>query len=833
MPINKFTTLLDLARQAKILTGETATFDGKIQVGLPFSAYTTGVDTGSTVSLGVVSSETAVFSGNSGTTIFDVSNPSSPNYSPTYSGYTAFTWTNPLFSATTSGLTLPITILNTGTQVLGPYWTLTQTGMTGDYTIGLQYTGYSITYSFNNVADISTTATTLYSGFTSASQENFSAGTLDYKGPLDYISSKEDATVDGRLTTNKLTVTNGASSGTIGYVLTQTTSDGDAEWQVSSGGTFTGNTSASCITDLYITNLYGCSPITVHDSIQYSGSTASGIFSKSLGLNTTASGNLSFADGSGTIASGITSHSEGTNSIAGGTNSHAEGNNTWALGNAAHSEGSETISNGDSSHAEGRSTLASGDNSHAEGNGTSATTTNAHSEGLQTLASGLHSHAEGQGTIASNEDAHAEGYFTTASGIDSHAEGDRTTASGNASHSEGSQTNATNNYSHAEGTRTTASGQASHAEGSLTIASGNQSHAEGVQTSATTTGSHAEGLQTTTGGLYSHAEGQFTTASGNYSHAEGNGTTSSNVSAHAEGDTTTASGGASHSEGKLTIASGAQSHAEGDNTNAIGTSSHSQNSDTTASGSFSHSGGKNVIASGSTSFVHFSGFGGTYGAFSDSSAILGGANNYIDTSSNNSVILGGIDNRIISSIPNTIILGGNGITASTGDAVYVQDLYITNLTGTDPIATDGDGKIVAGTSDRRLKENIKPLLDTLNKVLSLSGVSYEYTKESNMGEGIRFGLIAQDVQKVIPEIVRLRYKDDDILSLTYTEFIPFLIESLKEFISKYEEEKNIIEEYTPTSTNDEYGKIGLMTRDDDYIYIKGNNGWGRTRLENF
>jgi hypothetical protein len=33
--------------------------------------------------------------------------------------------------------------------------------------------------------------------------------------------------------------------------------------------TFTGNTSATCINDLYISNLYGCSPITVHDNLQY------------------------------------------------------------------------------------------------------------------------------------------------------------------------------------------------------------------------------------------------------------------------------------------------------------------------------------------------------------------------------------------------------------------------------------------------------------------------------------------------------------------------------------------------------------------------------------
>lgn len=249
MPINKFTTLLDLARQAKIISGETATFDGKIEVGIPFSGYPTGVDTGTTVSLGVVSSETAVFSGNTGTTVFDVSNTGSTNYDAIFSGYSSTIWSNSLFSGNTSGLTLPITPLSAITQIVGPFWTLTQTGMTGDYVIGTQYTGYSVTYSFLQVSELVTGFT--YTGFTTATQENFSAGTLDYKGPLDYISSVEDATIDGRLTTNKLTVTGGASAGSLGYVLTQTGDTGEVGWVFNSSSGTTDTNFA--ITDLTFT----------------------------------------------------------------------------------------------------------------------------------------------------------------------------------------------------------------------------------------------------------------------------------------------------------------------------------------------------------------------------------------------------------------------------------------------------------------------------------------------------------------------------------------------------------------------------------------------------
>lgn len=294
MSINKFTTLLDLSRQAKIITGETATFDGKIEVGIPFSGYPTGVDTGTTVSLGVVSSQNAIFSGNTGTTKFNVSSVSSPNYNVAFSAYTATTWTNPLFSGGTSGLTLPITTISADTQIVGPFWTLTQTGYTGDYVIGTKYTGYSITYSFNNVT--SSLSGTSFSGFTTASQENFSAGTLDYKGPLDYLQSVEDATVGGRLNTNKITIRNGASSPTIGYILTQTGSEGEGEWlpNSSSGGTFTGNTSGTCIGDIYVSKIHSCSNLLINPNDEgnvYFGATSAvtlDLINKRVGLGTAA-----------------------------------------------------------------------------------------------------------------------------------------------------------------------------------------------------------------------------------------------------------------------------------------------------------------------------------------------------------------------------------------------------------------------------------------------------------------------------------------------------------------------------------------------------------------
>jgi len=94
--------------------------------------------------------------------------------------------------------------------------------------------------------------------------------------------------------------------------------------------------SGSCISNLYISNLYGCSPITIHDSLQHTGSNASGALSTAFGFNTTASGNHSHAGGftsfeNKLVANGTTSFVHST--VTGSTKTYgAYGNYSSILG---------------------------------------------------------------------------------------------------------------------------------------------------------------------------------------------------------------------------------------------------------------------------------------------------------------------------------------------------------------------------------------------------------------------------------------------------------------------------------------------------------------------
>ena len=58
------------------------------------------------------------------------------------------------------------------------------------------------------------------------------------------------------------------------------------------------------------------------------------------------------------------------------------------------------------------------------------------------------------------------------------------------------------------------------------------------------------------------------------------------------------------------------------------------------------------------------------------------------------------------------------------------------------------------TSDRRLKDNIKPIDNALDKVLSLQGCEYDWNDKQDIYEGHDYSVIAQDVEAVFPELVR-------------------------------------------------------------------------------
>jgi hypothetical protein len=77
------------------------------------------------------------------------------------------------------------------------------------------------------------------------------------------------------------------------------------------------------------------------------------------------------------------------------------------------------------------------------------------------------------------------------------------------------------------------------------------------------------------------------------------------------------------------------------------------------------------------------------------------------------------------------------------------------------------------TSDRRLKQNIRPLPYGLKEVMQMKPVAYSWKSDPS---GKKIGLIAQDVLEVVPEVVNV----DEHLGMNYGELVPVLINAIQE-----------------------------------------------------
>lgn len=86
------------------------------------------------------------------------------------------------------------------------------------------------------------------------------------------------------------------------------------------------------------------------------------------------------------------------------------------------------------------------------------------------------------------------------------------------------------------------------------------------------------------------------------------------------------------------------------------------------------------------------------------------------------------------------------------------------------------------TSDARMKKNISQIDNALDKVLKMNGVTYNWRvdefPQENLTDDLQHGLIAQELETIIPELVLT--DEEGWKSIEYTHLVPVLIEALKE-----------------------------------------------------
>lgn len=96
--------------------------------------------------------------------------------------------------------------------------------------------------------------------------------------------------------------------------------------------------------------------------------------------------------------------------------------------------------------------------------------------------------------------------------------------------------------------------------------------------------------------------------------------------------------------------------------------------------------------------------------------------------------------------------------------------------------------VASAFSDKRLKTNIEPLEGSLEKILAIETYEYEYNNVLNLPKGKQFGVIAQELEEVIPELIENNGK---FKKVNYVGLVPFLIGAIKEQQKQIDELKNV------------------------------------------
>ncbi len=173
----------------------------------------------------------------------------------------------------------------------------------------------------------------------------------------------------------------------------------------------------------------------------------------------------------------------------------------------------------------------------------------------------------------------------------------------------------------------------------------------------------------------------------------------------------------------------------------------------------------------------------------DNNTALGHSAGYYLTGSDN-IVIGGFAGHGLRAGGRNIVIGAAG---ESGDAGVIRlgtagnqmKAFVAGVfgvtTGGSPTAVmvDANGQLGTVSSSRRYKEDIAPLVDAGRLIDSLKPVSFRYKKAtSNGAKPIQYGLIAEEVEQVAPELV-VYGADGQVETVAYQMLIPILLSELE------------------------------------------------------
>ena len=288
-------------------------------------------------------------------------------------------------------------------------------------------------------------------------------------------------------------------------------------------------------------------------------------------------------------------------------------------------------------------------------------------------------------------------------------------------------------------------------------------------------GNTAEGqdaLLSLTSGLYNTALGLFSlriNTTGSFNTATGAGTLLSNT-----GSDNTATGAGA----LLSNTSGVSNTATGES--ALFSNTTGTNNTADGAGALL----KNTTGSDNTALGLDALFNNTTG---DTNMAIGNTALNSNTTGSDNTVIGFNSGFAVTTANNVICIGARVAGANVSNSCYIGSIFGQTSSAGTAVFINSDGKLGTTTSSKRFKEGIKQMDKTSESLFSLKPVSFRYKKEIDPERTPQFGLVAEDVEKVSPDLV-VRDKEGKPYSVRYDQVNAML---LNEFLKEHKKTEKL------------------------------------------
>ena len=179
-----------------------------------------------------------------------------------------------------------------------------------------------------------------------------------------------------------------------------------------------------------------------------------------------------------------------------------------------------------------------------------------------------------------------------------------------------------------------------------------------------------------------------------------------------------------------------------------------------------------------------------------------------NTTGSFNIALGNNAGSGVSTADDVICIGAAG--ADVSHSCYIGNIFNQPSPSGLAVFVNSDGKLGTIMSSRRFKEDIKPMDKASEAILALQPVTFRYKKDFDPTGTAQFGLVAEDVAKVNPDLV-VRDKEGKPYSVRYDQVNAMLLNEFLKERKKVEDQQETIAQLKSDATKEEAARIELKS----------------------